>query len=125
MACDEIAGLRLALMNLLGGDRQSERQHEEAELGNALHREGPIKSLATARTLTEIAQQFEAAIVELEQRQAELTPQDPRFHYMRTLVVAVKSAELTFRRLQADLEHFYRSLEEVHDLIHEIYPVES
>ncbi|HXG20922.1 MAG TPA: DUF3209 family protein [Methylomirabilota bacterium] len=124
MACDEIAGLRLALMNLLGGDRQGERQHEEAELGNALRREGPIKSLATARTLTEITQQFEAAIVELEQRQAEMTLQDEKFHYMRTLVVAVKSAELTFRRLQADLEYFYRSLEEVHDLIHEIYPTE-
>jgi hypothetical protein len=124
MACDEIAGLRLALMNLLGGDRQSERQHEEAELGDTLHREGPIQSLAAAHTLAEITQQFEAAIVELEQRQAEMTPQDGKFHYMRTLVVAVKGAELTFRRLQADLEYFHRSLEEVHDLIHEIYPAE-
>jgi hypothetical protein len=37
-----------------------------------VRREGPIKSLATARTLVEITQQFEAAIVELEQRQAEM-----------------------------------------------------
>lgn len=124
MACDEIAGLRLALMNLLGGDRQGERQHEEAELGNTLLREGPIKSLASARTLTEIMQQFEAAVVELEQRQAEMNEQDAKFHYMRTLLVTVKSAELTFRRLQADVEHFHRSLEDVHDLIHEIYPAE-
>ena len=124
MACDEIAGLRLALMNLLGGDRQSERSHEEAELGDALRHEGPIKSLAAARTLAEITQQFEAAIVELEQRQAELIPEDAKFHYMRALLITVKSAELTFRRLGADLEHFHRSLEDVHDLIHEIYPAE-
>lgn len=124
MACDEIAGLRLALMNLLGGDRQGERQHEEAELGDALRREGPIKSLSEARTLAEISQQFEAAMVELEQRQAEMTEQDAQFHYMRTLLVTVKSAELTFRRLQADIEHFHRSLEDVHDLIHELYPAE-
>ena len=57
MACDEIAGLRLALMNLLGGDRRNERQHEEAELGDALRREGPIKSLAAARTLVEITRE--------------------------------------------------------------------
>src|SRR5262245_48000971 len=124
MACDEIAGLRLALMNLLGGDRQGERQHEEAELGDALRHEGPIKSLAEARTLAEITQQFEAAIVEVEQRQDEIADQDVKVHYMRTLLVAVKSAELTFRRLQADMEHFHRSLEDVHDLIHEIYPAE-
>lgn len=124
MACDEIAGLRLALMNLLGGDRQGERQHEEAELGEVLRRDGPIKSLAEARTLVEIMQQFEAAIVELEQRQAEMGAQDAKIHYMRTLLVTVKSAELTFRRLQADIEHFHRSLEDVHDLIHEIYPAE-
>ena len=40
MACDEIAALRLALMNVLGGNRSAERQHEEAEIGQALLREG-------------------------------------------------------------------------------------
>lgn len=123
MACDEIAALRLALMNVLGGNRSAERQHEEAEIGQALRREGPIKSLASARTLDEARHELEAAIVELEQRQAEMGAEDPKFHYTKTLLVTVKSAEGTYRRLQADLEQFYRGLEEIHDLIHEIYPV--
>ncbi|MBI3768370.1 MAG: DUF3209 family protein [Deltaproteobacteria bacterium] len=123
MACDEIGALRLALMNVLGGSREAERQHEEAELGDALRHEGPIKSLASARTLEEAKQQLEGAIVELEQRQAEMLPDDPKVHYTKTLLVAVKGAEGTYRRLQADLEQFHRGLEEIHDLIHEIYPV--
>lgn len=124
MACDEIAALRLALMNLLGGIRPAERQHEEAELGPSLLREGPIQSLARATTLVETKQQLDGAIVDLEQRQAEMDAADPHYHYTKTLLVAVKSAEATYRRLQGDVEHFYRSLEDVHDLIHEIYPVE-
>jgi len=124
MACDEIGALRLALMNVLGGNRSAERQHEEAELGAALSREGPIKSLATSATFEDAKHQLEDAIVELEQRQAEMAPDDPNFHYTKTLLVAVKSAETTYRRLQTDVEHFFRSLEEVHDLIHEIYPAE-
>lgn len=123
MACDEIAALRLALMNVLGGNRSAERQHEEAEIGQALLREGPLKSLASAHTLDDARHELEAAIVDLEQRQAEMPPEDPKFHYMKTLLVTVKSAEGTYRRLQADLEQFYRGLEEIHDLIHEIYPV--
>lgn len=122
MACDEIAALRLALMTLLGGNRVADRQHEEAELGEALRREGPIQSLASARSFEAAKQQLEGAIVELEQRQAEMELDDPKFHYTRTLLVAVKGAESSYRRLQADVEEFYRSLEEIHDLIHEIYP---
>jgi hypothetical protein len=124
MACDEIGALRLALMNVLGGSRSAERQHEEAELGVALRRDGPIKSLASSTTLEDAKQQLDGAIVELEQRQAEMAPDDPKFHYTKTLLVAVKGAEATYRRLQSDVEHFYRSLEEVHDLIHEIYPAD-
>jgi len=124
MACDEIGALRLALMNMLGGTRSAERQHEEAELGVALGRDGPIKSLASSVTLEDAKHQLEGAIVELEQRQAEMASDDPKFHYTKTLLVAVKGAEATYRRLQADVEHFYRSLEEVHDLIHEIYPAD-
>jgi hypothetical protein len=123
MACHEIAALRLALMNVLGGNRSAERQHEEAEIGEALRQGGPIESLASARTLDETRHELEAAIVDLEQRQAEARPEDPNFHYLKTLLVTVKSAEGTYRRLQADIEQFYRGLEEIHDLIHEIYPV--
>jgi Protein of unknown function (DUF3209) len=122
MACDEIAALRLALMNVLGGKREAERRHEEAEISRALLREGPIKGLASARTLEEARHQFETAMVELEDRQAAMAPDDPKLHYTRTLLVAVKGAEATFRRLCADLENFHRSLEDTHDLIHEIYP---
>ena len=123
MACDEIAALRLALMNVLGGNREAEQRHEEAEIGEALLLEGPIKGLALARTLEEARHQLEAALVELEDRQAAMAPDDPKLHYARTLLVAVKGAEATFRRLCADLDNFHRSLEDTHDLIHEIYPV--
>ncbi len=122
MACDEIAALRLALMNVLGGNRDAERRHEEAEIGEALLREGPLRGLAAAGTLEDARHQLEAAIVELEERQARLAPDDPKLHYTRTLLVAVKSAEATFRRLCADVEDFHRSLEDTHDLIHEIHP---
>ena len=122
MACDEIGALRLALTNILGGDRAAERLHEEAELGAALLREGPIKTLATARTLEDARYAFDAAVVDLEQRQAELPSGDLKLPYLRTLLVAVKTAEATLRRLHADVEHFHRSLEDVHDLIHEIHP---
>ncbi len=124
MACDEIGALRLALMNILGGRPAGEREHELAELGDAVHQAGPIKSLASATTLTDARQQLDWAIVELEQRQAEMEPTDRKFHYTKALLIAAKGSEAHYRRLQGDIEDFYRGLEELHDLIHEIYPVE-
>lgn len=122
MACHEIGALRLALMNVLGGSREAERRHEEAELGEALDREGVVRSLASAQTLEDALSRFQDAVADLEQRQAEMEPDDPKLPYARTLVVAVKSAESNLRRLRADIEAFYRGLEELHDVIHEIYP---
>lgn len=125
MACHEIGALRLALMNVLGGSREAERQHEEAELGEALQSEGPVRSLASARTLEDALSRFQDAVADLEQHQAEMKSDDPKLYYARTLIVAVKGAESNLRRLRADIQEFYRGLEELHDLIHEIYPPQS
>ncbi len=122
MACHEIAALRLALMNVLGGDREGERQHELAELGKALETEPVIANLARARNFAEIKVRFEDAIVELEQRQAALPKGDAKREYLRALVLVVKSAEQSLRRIHDEVEQFYRGLEEIHDLVHELYP---
>jgi hypothetical protein len=125
MACHEIGALRLALMNLLGGDRAAERRHEEAEIGAALDRQGPIGSLARARNFEEARVLLASAIVELEEAVAASPAGDRSLPYRRTLLVAAKSAEATFARLAEDLEQFLKSLEDAHDLIHELYPPEE
>jgi hypothetical protein len=122
MACNEIAALRLALMGVLGGNRESERQHELAELRCALEDEPTILSLTQARNLEEIRLRFEDAIVELEQRQAATAANDPKRNYYRARLLIVKAAEQSYRRLCHDLEQFYQGLEEIHDLLHELYP---
>ncbi len=122
MACNEIAALRLALIEVLGGNRGLERQHELAELGRAPDSEPAISSLAHARNLAEIRLRFEDAIVELEQRQAEIAEGDPKRDYYRARLLVVKSAEQSYRRLCHDLEQFFQGLEEMHDLLHELYP---
>jgi hypothetical protein len=122
MACNEIAALRLALMEVLGGSRDVERQHEMAELGRAADNEPTISSLARARNLTEIRLRFEDAIVELEQKQAELAQTESKRDYYRARLLVVKSAEQAYRRLCHDFEQFFQGLEEMHDLLHELYP---
>jgi hypothetical protein len=122
MACHEIASLRLGLMRILGLDDEAERQHELAELGDGANRPGPIQSLCGAQDLASMRRFFEAALADLEQRIAETPPTDPDLPYLRSLLILNKKVELDLQNHVQALKSFYRNLDEMHDLVHEIYP---
>jgi hypothetical protein len=122
MACNEIAGLRLALMNVLGRDDQAERQHDLAEAGKAATEPGPICSLIGARDLHSTRQFFRAALADLDARVARTRADDPQLPYLQTLVVLTKKIELDLDNQISGLERLYSNLDEMHDFVHEIYP---
>ncbi len=122
MACHEVAALRLGLMNILGRDNASERQHELDELGAALEEAGPIQSLTAARDLTSLRQLFESAVTRLEERVARTPDTDPKIGYLRTLIVMTKKVELDLSNQARAFEQLYLDLDEMHDFVHEIYP---
>jgi hypothetical protein len=122
MACHEIASLRLGLMRILGLDDEAERQHELAELGDGANQPGPIQSLCGAQDLASMRRFFEAALADLEQRIAETPATDPDLPYLRSLLILNKKVELDLQNYVQGLNSFYRNLDEMHDLVHEIYP---
>jgi hypothetical protein len=122
MACHEIAGLRLGLMRILGLEDEAERQHELAELGDGASRPGPIRSLCAAHNLADLRRSFEAALADLEQRIAEKPAADPDLPYLRSLLILNKKVELDLQNYVQSLNTFYRNLDEMHDLVHEIFP---
>lgn len=124
MACHELAALRLGLMGVLGVKDEAERQHELAELGSAADHRGPIRSLCGAKDLAELKTFYESAIAELEERVSGTKADDPKLPYLRTLIVLTKKVDLDLLHLLEGLTHFYRDLDEMHDFVHEIYPVE-
>jgi len=124
MACHEIAALRLGLMEVLGVKDEAERRHELAEIGAAADRPGPIRSLCGATNLAVLKQFYEGAVAALEQRVAATKPDDPKLPYLRTLVVLTKKVELDLTHQIEGLTHLYRDLDEMHDFVHEMYPVE-
>jgi hypothetical protein len=122
MACHEIASLRLGLMRILGLDDEAERQHELAELGDGANQPGPIRSLCGAQDLASMRRFFEAALADLEQRIAATPATDPDLPYLRSLLILNKKVELDLQNYVQGLNSFYRNLDEMHDLVHEIYP---
>jgi hypothetical protein len=122
MACHEIAGLRLGLMRILGLDDEAERQHELAELGDGANRPGPIRSLCGAQDLASLRRFFEAALADLEERIAHKPADDADLPYLRSLLILNKKVELDLQNYVQTLNTFYRDLDEMHDLVHEIYP---
>jgi hypothetical protein len=122
MACHELAGLRLGLMNVLGIDDESERQHELAEIGDAATEPGAVRGLLEAQNLQVLHQAFDAAVGELEARVGRMGADAPELSYHRTLLVLSKKVELELGRHVANLTELYRELEEVHDFVHELYP---
>ena len=122
MACHELAGLRLGLMNVLGLDDPAEKQHELAELGNACDEPGPIRSLVQAKDLNSLQRFFEAALVRLEERVSSTPANHADLPYLRTLMVLTKNVELELRRQVDGLTRMWRDLEEMHDFTHELYP---
>jgi hypothetical protein len=124
MACHEIAGLRLGLMKIVGINDEAERQHELAELGDGANKPGPIQSLTQANTLEDLKKSFDASLSELEQRVSGVDKNDPKLPYLRTLVVLTNKVSQDLTNEVEGLKKLYNDLEEIHDLVHEIYPAE-
>lgn len=124
MACHEIAALRLGLMTILGINDPTEKEHEMAELGADAHKPGPIQSLLKSTNLAELRQNYENSLVDLEAKVSAMDATDPALPYYRTLIVTTKKIELDLRSHAAMLQRLYQDMEEVHDVIHEIYPAD-
>lgn len=124
MACHEIAALRLGLMNILGTGNEAERAHELAELGPAAHTPGPLASLMNARDFDALTKLFATALVDLNEKVARASATDPKLPYLRSLIVLTKKVELELRAQVEGLARMNRELEEMHDLVHELFPAE-
>jgi hypothetical protein len=125
MACHEVAALRLGLMTLLGHEDDNERQHELAELGPMAHEKGPLQSLTQSTNWREIQEAFDQSLADLESRVARMETDDPKLPYYRSLLVLSKKTDMQLKNLGHQLQSFYQNLEEIHDYMHEIYPVED
>ncbi len=124
MACHEIAALRLGLMNVLGQNDQAERAHELAELGKAATQPGPLASLVTASDLDTVTKLYATALGELHQNVARAPSTDAKLPYLRTLIVLTKKVELDLRAHVDGLARLSREIDQMHELVHELYPVD-
>jgi hypothetical protein len=111
-------------MNVIGIKDDAERQHELAEIGTAGAKDGPIKDLIQAGSLSSLRASYEASLALLEEKVAKMPADHPQLAYYRTLIVTTKKVELELRGYTETMKSFYRDLEEMHDFIHEIYPAD-
>ncbi len=125
MACHEIAALRLAMMNVLGGFEESERAHELAELGPLATAPGPLAALSKARDLRDMRAGYETSLSLLEERLAKTAMEARERPYLATLAVFTKKVELDLSAQIAGFTRLCRELDEMHDFIHELYPGEE
>lgn len=109
-------------MRLLGIDDEAERQHELAELNQGPQPTPTMLALIDAKNFAQLKQGFESALVELEERVAHTPAGDPQLGYLRALVVLTKKVELDLRNQLESTTRLYRDLDEMHDLVHEIFP---
>lgn len=123
MACHEIAALRLGLMKILGRDDAAERQHELAELGDHANQPGPLKALCDAQDLAGLKNFFEASLTELHTRVADTAEDDAQLPYLRALMVLTKKVEMDLGQQIDGITRLYRDLDEMHDFVHELFPV--
>ena len=123
MTCHELEALRLGLMNVLGTEDRSARDHAEQELDG--HLDGPVGALADADTLAEVRRHLDAALVDLEAEIAETDSADPSYDYLRGRLVAVRDAERAVARLTDQGEDVLGGLGEAHEVLHEAFPVED
>jgi len=125
MACHEIAALRLGLMKVLGRHDDAERQHELAELGAASTDPGPVASLCEAQDLDLLKRFYEQAVSSLEERVAATSADDPKLPYLRSLVILTRKVEFDLTNQIDSLTRLYSDLEQMHDFVHEIYPIDE
>ncbi len=122
MACHEITGLRLGLMNVLGINDPKEKQHELSELGDEATRPGPVASMLKAQNLIDLKKLYAQSLTSLAQKVAKLPANDPKLGYYRTLMVTNKKVEMELNRMISDLNSLYKELDEMHNFIHEVFP---
>ena len=123
MSCYELEALRLGLMNVLGTEDRSAREHAESELEG--HLEGPIEALAEAETLAAAERHLDAALVDLEEGIAETPSDDPEYDYLRGRLVAVRDAERAVSRLTDQGEDVLGGLNDAHDVLHATFPIDE
>jgi predicted NUDIX family phosphoesterase len=123
MVCKELEALRLGLMNVLGSEDESVRQHAEAELGEDVS--GPVEALAGAGSLAEVRRHLDAALVDLEEEVAAADTDSDEYDYLRGRLVAVRDAERSVARLADQGESLLDDLGESHHTLHEAFPVEE
>jgi hypothetical protein len=124
MACHEIAALRLGLMRVLGLNDEAARQHEFAELGDGASRPGPIRALCDPGDLDSLKRFYEAAVSMLEERVAATRNDDTKLPYLRSLIILTKKVELELANHIDNLTRLFNELEQMHDFVHEIYPMD-
>ncbi|EMA53214.1 MULTISPECIES: DUF3209 family protein [Halococcus] len=123
MTCHELEALRLGLMNVLGTEDRTARDHAEQELEG--HLDGPIEGLANAETLSGIERHLDAALVDLEEEIATTDENDPEYDYLRGRLVAVRDGERAVHRLTDQGESVLDGLGDAHDLLHEAFPADE
>jgi len=123
MACQELEALRLGLMNVLGTEDQSIRDHAEQELDGDLS--GPIEALTEAESLAAIQRHLDAALVDLEEEIADTDPDSDEYDYKRGRLVAVRDAERAIGRLTEQGESLLDGFGEAHHHLHEAFPVDE
>lgn len=123
MTCHELEALRLGLMNVLGTEDRSARDHAESELDGEL--EGPIKGLANAETLSEVERHLDGALVDLEEEVVAADEGSDEYDYLRGRLVAVRDAERAVRRLTSQGEDVLSGLGDAHDVLHETFPTDE
>ncbi|NHN47820.1 DUF3209 family protein [Halostella sp. JP-L12] len=123
MTCHELEALRLGLMNVLGTEGRSAREHAEKELEGELT--GPIEGLANAGSLSEIERHLDAALVDLEEEVAEADRDSQKYDYLRGRLVAVRDAERAVSRITQQGESVLDGLGEAHDVLHETFPTDE
>jgi hypothetical protein len=123
MTCHELEALRLGLMNVLGTEDRSAREHAEQELAGEL--DGPIEGLANADSLSEIERHLDAALVDLEEEVAEADSDSQEYDYLRGRLVAVRDAERAVGRLTAQGESVLDGLGDAHHVLHETFPTDE
>jgi hypothetical protein len=123
MTCHELEALRLGLMNVLGTDDRSAREHARQELEG--HLDGPVGALADAETLAGIQRHLDATLVDLEAEVVATDADDPAYDYLRGRLVAVRDAERAVRRVTDQGESVLDGLGEAHDVLHEAFPADE
>ena len=83
---------------------------------------GPIASLMAATDLEALVALYGNSLVDLGEKVARTTKDDPKLPYLRSLLVLTKMVELELRAHVDGLARVNRELEEMHDFVHEIFP---